>query len=93
MIGLLGGVWALLSRGQPRLLPLAFAALVGFLAVAYFAAFRRSPDIGINTEMAALVTFSLGALAGRAMALRVGGSSPPRPARAGRQGRALGKAL
>lgn len=65
LVGLLGGLWGLLSEkggGGVMLVAvfLGFAALVG---VGYAAAAMRRGELGMTTEVAALVTFALGALA------------------------------
>jgi uncharacterized membrane protein (DUF4010 family) len=61
IVGALGYSLALLTPGQPLALGLAFAALTGFLAVAYHDKLR-SAEHGATTEMAVLVAFVVGAL-------------------------------
>jgi|AntRauTorcE11898_2_1112593.scaffolds.fasta_scaffold07235_2 uncharacterized membrane protein (DUF4010 family) len=66
LIGLLGGVWALLARELgPVVLALGFAALAGVLVLAYLQRPARggSRDYGITTLVAALLTFGLGGVA------------------------------
>lgn len=63
LIGLLGGIAALLGRTTtPWLLPVAFAALAALLLAAHLAQTRQDHDAGITTLVAALMTFLLGAL-------------------------------
>ncbi len=65
LIGLLGGLWAVIGAQAGQLvLAAAFAALAAVLVVAQFQFLRRSADVGATTMVAALVTFALGALAG-----------------------------
>lgn len=64
LIGLLGGLWALLGRELGNiLLGVAFATLALLMIVAYVRDVRVDRDVGITSVVAALVTFALGALA------------------------------
>jgi len=64
LIGLLGGLWALLGREFGNiLLGIAFATLALLMIVAYIRDVRVDRDVGITSVVAALVTFALGALA------------------------------
>ncbi|HKJ72385.1 MAG TPA: MgtC/SapB family protein [Gammaproteobacteria bacterium] len=66
LTGLLGGVWALLSREMgPVVLGVGFAALAAVLILAHLQMVRAGvePDYGITTVVAGLLTFALGALA------------------------------
>ncbi len=64
LIGLLGGLWALLGEELGQLiLAVAFAALAGLLIMAYARFTKGESDYGVTTVVAALVTFALGALA------------------------------
>ncbi|HFC54004.1 MAG TPA: MgtC/SapB family protein [Gammaproteobacteria bacterium] len=66
LIGLLGGLWALVAQQLGELLlGVAFAAFAILVMVAYARAVALRHDVGITTVMAALVTFALGALAVR----------------------------
>lgn len=63
LIGLLGGTWALISQEMGVLLQgFAFLALAGFLMLGYYLDVRKDHDIGLTTAMAALLTFTFGAL-------------------------------
>ena len=65
LIGLLGGLWALLAETQGQgliLISLAFVALTALLIVAHILAAKQSGDFGITTIVAALITFALGGL-------------------------------
>lgn len=64
LVGLLGGVAALLLPGAPLLAAALFAAVAGFALLAYHHQMRLEPDPGITSELALLVTFALGLLAG-----------------------------
>ena len=65
LMGLLGGLWALVGMWAGEVvLAVAFAALAALLFVAHAQMLKRSADIGATTMVAALVTFGLGALAG-----------------------------
>ena len=65
LIGLLGGLCELLSRGSGEiLLGIAFLAFVVLMAVAHVAEARVSHDYGVTT-LIALITFALGALSVR----------------------------
>lgn len=64
LIGLLGGVTGLIARQLEQLVfGFVFAAVAGTLITAYVLAQRRSEDAGITSLIAALLTFTLGALA------------------------------
>jgi len=66
LIGLLGGVLALLSGEAGMLvLTLGFVALAGILVAVYIVTLQRRGDIGITSLIAGLLTFVFGALAGR----------------------------
>lgn len=66
LVGLLGGLWALLAAELGELLlGLAFAVLAALMIIAYTMRARTDGDAGITTVVAALVTFALGALAVR----------------------------
>lgn len=66
LIGLLGGLWELLSRAiGETLLGFAFLALAVVMVVAHAAETRHSKDFGVTTLIAALITFVLGALSMR----------------------------
>lgn len=66
LIGLLGGVSGVLSAPLgAAVLVAAFLTLAAVLGVAYAQSAGRRGDLGLTTEMAALVTFALGALAAR----------------------------
>ena len=66
LIGLLGGLWALLADDLGELLlGLAFLALSLVLILAYRQGQKEGRDVGITTVIAALVTFALGAFAVR----------------------------
>lgn len=65
LIGLLGGLWALIATETGVLvLATAFAALAAVLVVSQVQFLRKDGDVGATTMVAALVTFALGALAG-----------------------------
>ncbi len=64
LLGLLGGVWGIFATELGILLPgFAFLALTAVLIVAHLRSRRETQDVGITTLVAALLTFSLGALA------------------------------
>lgn len=64
LVGLLGGVVGSLAEGDAGwLLGLSFIGVAGFAALTYFQTARATGDYGATTELALLVTFSLGALA------------------------------
>jgi len=66
LIGLLGGLWALVAEQLGEiLLGVAFAAFAVLIIIAHAQAVTVRKDIGITTVVAALVTFALGALAVR----------------------------
>jgi len=69
LLGLLGGLWALLAETMgDLLLGVSFMALTAVLIAAYLSDRRSARDIGITTLVAGLVTFVLGALAVRGQA-------------------------
>lgn len=64
LTGLLGGTVGLLAESYgPWLLGFAIAGLAGFVAAVYLEGSRARGDRGATTEIALLVTFTLGALA------------------------------
>ncbi len=64
LIGLLGGIWGVLSATLGGVaLAAAFLVLAGFLALGYRASSGGSHGVGVTTEVAGLVTFGLGAMA------------------------------
>ncbi len=64
LLGLLGGLWWLLAGYLGALLMgFAFLAVAGLLIVAHVLDVRADRDMGITTTVAALITFTLGALA------------------------------
>jgi uncharacterized membrane protein (DUF4010 family) len=64
LVGLLGGLTALLASHLGLAAWLAIAALVGLHALAgYFGELRRSGDLGLTSAIALLLTFMLGSLA------------------------------
>ena len=67
LIGILGGAWALLAQEVGELaMAVAFAAFAALVIAAHLMHLRRFPDEqGITTEIAALLTFCLGALSVR----------------------------
>jgi uncharacterized membrane protein (DUF4010 family) len=66
LLGLLGGVWGALGQVLGDLvLGFAFLALAALLIMARGARTRVEEDFGITTDVAALLTFSLGAFAVR----------------------------
>lgn len=64
VIGLAGGVLAIAGAGVPLLLPMGLLAVAVFFALGYWREAGPDGGLGITTEMAAIVTFGLGALAG-----------------------------
>ena len=65
LLGLLGGVMGLLSQQLGGvLLGLAFLGIVGVLATAHVVNVQRTPDVGITSLIAGLLTFVLGAMVG-----------------------------
>lgn len=64
LAGLLGGVsgW-LASLTGPVVLAFAFLGLAGLLALSYRVRLKENDDLGLTTEVALLLTFSLGATA------------------------------
>jgi len=68
LLGLLGGLWALLAEDMGEiLLGISFLALTAILVAALWRERRTERDLGITTLVAALVTFALGALAVRGL--------------------------
>lgn len=64
LIGLLGGVWAQLSEiVEIWVLVVAFAAVVALIITSHIIGTRETEDIGVTTEFAMMLTFSLGAWA------------------------------
>jgi len=64
LVGLLGGVWAQISQLIPAwMLGIVFLGLVALIIAGYLSQKKTSPDIGLTTEIALLITFSLGAWA------------------------------
>jgi uncharacterized membrane protein (DUF4010 family) len=64
LIGLLGGIWALLSVHVGEwVLAIAFAAVVAMATASYFVDSRRSGDVGTTTAYTQMLTFALGAWA------------------------------
>ncbi len=65
LIGLLGGVTGLLGRELGSvLIGFFFLGLVGMLTAVYIVNLKRHKDAGITSEIAALLTFTFGLLAG-----------------------------
>src|SRR5262245_51252329 len=65
LIGLLGGLAGI--PGEPVatwLVPVAFVAVAALIAISYVAQVTSAHKVGLTTEIAALVVFALGALAG-----------------------------
>lgn len=64
LIGLLGGVWAqLASIIETWVLAVAFIAVVAMIIVSHIIGTKETKDIGVTTEFAMMLTFSLGAWA------------------------------
>ncbi|TCK18697.1 uncharacterized membrane protein (DUF4010 family) [Thiogranum longum] len=64
LLGLLGGLWALLAEDMGDiLLGISFLSLTGILIAGYWRERQTDHDLGITTLVAALITFALGALA------------------------------
>ena len=64
LIGLLGGVWAQMTQLVPAwMLGIVFLGLVALIIAGYLSQKQTSPDVGLTTEIAILITFSLGAWA------------------------------
>jgi len=64
LIGLLGGLWGLIGQQAGQLvMGLGFIALTILVTSAYLGSLRATRDYGATTVVAALVAFSLGALA------------------------------
>jgi len=62
LIALFGTISAYLSNFYPNFLILAFLGISILVGLSYMVSTRRDGDIGITTEVAALLTFVLGAL-------------------------------
>ena len=63
MIGLLGGLWGILSRQiDPLLMGFAFLGLTSILLLAYSKSLDKFEDFSITSIIASLITFTLGAL-------------------------------
>jgi uncharacterized membrane protein (DUF4010 family) len=75
LVGLLGGVVGSLDHGPGWLLGLAFAGVAGFAALTYLVSSRITGDYGATTEVALLVTFSLGALAATGREVEAAGAA------------------
>jgi uncharacterized membrane protein (DUF4010 family) len=75
LAGLLGGVVESLDREQGWLLGFAFLGVAAFAALTYFQSARASGDYGATTEVALLVTFSLGALAATGREVEAAGAA------------------
>jgi uncharacterized membrane protein (DUF4010 family) len=64
LIGLLGGIWAILSNFVgPWVLGIAFAAVAAMAVASYVVEAKRNQDIGTTTAYTKMLTFSLGAWA------------------------------
>ena len=64
LIGLLGGIWGILSSELGEvLLGFSFLAMAALLVSAYVLSRRNAEDRGITSLVAALITFSLGVMA------------------------------
>lgn len=64
LIGLLGGLWGLLAHSYGEWLPgIVFVVLGALLIVGHSLAVKQTGDLGVTTIVAALIAFSLGALA------------------------------
>ncbi len=64
LIGLLGGLATMLPGQWSLAVPVAFAGVATLAALGYWRQSRREHHLGYTTEVAALVTFALGVLAG-----------------------------
>ena len=63
LIGLLGGLWALLANTiGPVLFGFAFLAFAILMAISHYAEARDNKDYGVTTLVATLIAFALGAL-------------------------------
>jgi uncharacterized membrane protein (DUF4010 family) len=65
LIGLLGGLWELVTGGNAIAFGCGFLALGVIMGIAHYAEARADRDYGITTIIATLVTFVLGGLAVR----------------------------
>lgn len=64
LVGLLGGIWAQMTQlVPPWMLGIVFLGLVALIIAGYLSQKQTSPDVGLTTEIAILITFSLGAWA------------------------------
>jgi uncharacterized membrane protein (DUF4010 family) len=75
LVGLLGGVVGSLDRDAGWVLGFAFVGVAGFAALTYYLTARTTGDYGATTEVALLVTFSLGALAATGRELEAAGAA------------------
>lgn len=65
LIGLLGGVWAQLSQVVDTwVIAVVFIAVVAMIITAHIVSTKETEDVGVTTEFAMMLTFSLGAWAG-----------------------------
>lgn len=62
LIALFGIVSAFISEFYPNVLIISFLGLIVLVGLSYMASTRENGDIGITTEVVALITFVLGAL-------------------------------
>ncbi len=62
LIAVFGTVSAFISSFYPNFLIIAFIGLTALIGLSYVATTRENGDIGITTEVAAFLTFALGAL-------------------------------
>jgi len=63
LIGLLGGLWAVIAKSiDPILMGFGLLALAGLLIIAHIEDVREDHDVGITTIVSALLTFVLGTL-------------------------------
>lgn len=66
LIGLMGGVWGLLSQTLGEVfLGLGFVALAGLVLLSHVLEARKDGNIGITTELAQFLTFGFGVLSAR----------------------------
>ncbi|HHH45803.1 MAG TPA: MgtC/SapB family protein [Thiotrichales bacterium] len=76
LIGLLGGLWALLaSQLGDLLLAISFASVAAVVVIAHIESMRIDRDQGITTVIAALLTFGIGALCLRGMRIEAAASA------------------
>lgn len=62
LIALFGTISAYLSQVNPIFMIIAFSGVIVLVALSYMVSTRENGDIGITTEVAAILTFVLGAL-------------------------------